>query len=151
MTLETATPTFGLFVPTLRPWNLSIHKPPVPTAPAMRRSLIGGGGRPRISRKETARKVEESEESDDDMGFGLFDDGPAPVMAAPAVAVTSKGNVSATFQVPGLISIPSDNGAHNVTIVELKLNATMSWLAVPKESSQVHLRVCLSAYQAPPF
>jgi hypothetical protein len=52
-----------------------------------------------------------------------------------------KGNVSATFQVPGMISIPSDGVAHNVTIAELKLSASMSWVCVPKKDMKVHLKV----------
>jgi hypothetical protein len=39
--------------------------------------------------------------------------------------VTSKGNVSATFEVPGVISIPSDGEAHNVTIIQLELDASV--------------------------
>jgi hypothetical protein len=52
-----------------------------------------------------------------------------------------KGNVSATFQVPGMINIPSDGVAHNVTIAELKLAASMSWVCVPKKDMKVHLKV----------
>ena len=55
--------------------------------------------------------------------------------------ITSKGNVSATFTVPGTITIPSDNSAHNVTITQLKLDATMSWIAVPKIDARVRLSV----------
>jgi hypothetical protein len=53
----------------------------------------------------------------------------------------AKGNVSATFQVPGMISIPSDGDAHNVTITELKLSASMSWVCIPKMDTKVHLKV----------
>ncbi|KAG5637324.1 hypothetical protein H0H81_004970 [Sphagnurus paluster] len=53
--------------------------------------------------------------------------------------VSSKGNVNATFQVPGLLTIPSDGAAHNVTIAELKLNAAMSWVCVPKKDTKTHL------------
>lgn len=55
--------------------------------------------------------------------------------------VASKGNVNATFEVPGLISIPSDGVAHNVTIVQLQLEATMSWVSVPKKDPNTHLSV----------
>ena len=61
------------------------------------------------------------------------------------LTVMSKGNVSATFQVPGIISIPSDGNAHNVTIAQLKLNATMSWVCVPKVDTKVHLKVSSSS------
>ena len=55
--------------------------------------------------------------------------------------VSSKGNVTATFSVPGLMTIPSDGVAHNVTIVKLSLDAGMEWVTVPKQQSKVHLKV----------
>lgn len=58
-----------------------------------------------------------------------------------ASITSSKGDISATFQVPGLITIPSDGTAHNVTIAELSLDAVMSWIAVPKKDTRVHLKV----------
>lgn len=67
---------------------------------------------------------------------------PPPQMAKRELVVSSKGNVTATFQVPGLISVPTDDESHNVTIAELKLDATMSWVAVPKKETKVHLTVC---------
>jgi len=60
-------------------------------------------------------------------------------MGSAGAAVTSKGNVSATFRVPGLVSIPCDGDAHNFTIVELGLKAAMSWVAVPKIDAKTHL------------
>jgi hypothetical protein len=59
------------------------------------------------------------------------------------LAVTSKGDGRfnhSVFQVPGLISIPCDGMAHNVTIVELKeLETKLLWFAVPKIDTRVHL------------
>ncbi|RXW13249.1 hypothetical protein EST38_g12604 [Candolleomyces aberdarensis] len=54
--------------------------------------------------------------------------------------VSSKGNITATFSVPGLMTIPSDNVAHKVTIVKLSLDATMEWVSVPKRDAKVHLK-----------
>ena len=59
------------------------------------------------------------------------------------LAVSSKGNISATFTVPGTITIPSDGVAHNVTIVQLNLDSTMSWVSVPKVDAKTHLNVSL--------
>ena len=53
-----------------------------------------------------------------------------------------RGNVSAMFQVPGMIGILSDGDAHNVTITELQLSASMSWVWVPKKDTKVDLMVC---------
>ncbi|TDL23087.1 hypothetical protein BD410DRAFT_814727 [Rickenella mellea] len=95
-------------------------------------------GPPVLLRKTNVQAVEEMEESDDEMGFGIFDDEPS--MAHREIGVSSTGNVSATFQVPGLITVPSDGQQHNVTIVQLKLDATLSWISVPKEDTKTHLK-----------
>lgn len=82
------------------------------------------------------------EESDDDMGFGLFDDSVGGAMQHRGLSVTSKGGISATFQVPGSITVPSDGASHNVTVVQLDLDAVMSWVSVPKLDAKSHLKVC---------
>ncbi|KAG5640964.1 hypothetical protein DXG03_006525 [Asterophora parasitica] len=125
LTLETATPTFGLGVPTLDQWTLSVYRSPpldvLPTAVLHPAPLL----------KSRAVKRGKSALTDSEYS--------APTVAHRELQVTSKGTVSATFEVPGLISIPSDNAAHNVTIAELKLGATMSWVCVPKKDSKMHL------------
>ena len=55
--------------------------------------------------------------------------------------VSSSGNITATFSIPGLMSVPSDDVAHNVTIAKLDLDAKMTWVAVPKVDTKVHLNV----------
>ena len=135
LTLETVTPTMGQTIPTLEPWTLSEYRPrPAWRAVATRR---------RRSVKEEV-EVDAEVDEDDDMGFGLFGDEPAP--AAPmAMRITSKGDISATFIVPGLISVPSDGETHSVTVCELALNAVMSWVAVPKSNLKAHMMVCICA------
>jgi hypothetical protein len=134
LTLETAAPTFGVGVPTLNPWNLSIFKP----APETHYVPAPSAAPPRALARGLQRSVALG-----DAGFN--DDGQIMLaMEHSKLSVMSKGNVSATFQVPGMISIPSDNNAHNVTIVQLKLNATMSWICVPKQDTKVHLKVLSS-------
>jgi hypothetical protein len=64
-----------------------------------------------------------------------------PMMAHATSNVQSRGNVSATFQVPGLVTIPSDGEKHTFTIVQLNLEAEMSWVVVPKKDLRVHLKV----------
>jgi len=62
-------------------------------------------------------------------------------MVHESTVVTSQGNVNATFRVPGTTTIPSDEEEHNVTIAELDLEATMSWVCIPKGDTRVHLKV----------
>ena len=57
------------------------------------------------------------------------------------------GNISATFRVPNKITVPSDSSSHSVTIVKLKLDATLSWVSVPKKDRGVYLGVRLSFLQ----
>ncbi|KAF8799602.1 hypothetical protein BYT27DRAFT_7149586 [Phlegmacium glaucopus] len=127
LTLETATPTFGLEVPRLIPWNISIYQQPQLRS-LKRGSAFGSimpGQAPSPSMK---RKV-----------GGQSEPSGQPNMQDRFLDVSSTGNVSATFQVPGLISIPSDGIAHNVTIAKLTLDATMSWVCVPKKDTKTHL------------
>ena len=128
LTLETATPTFGINIPALSPWTLSVSKPMVMA------SKSRGYKAKSIIRERSATNFEES---DDDMGFGLFDGEPT---WHSSMTASSKG-ISATYRVPGLINIPSDNASHSVTIVQLKLDSTMSWVAVPKVDLKMHLKV----------
>ena len=121
ITLETATPTFGLELPTLLIWNLHHYSQPL----VQTRALRSGGLTRTIHRKI----------SSDSGDLAFFD------MSHISTAVTSKGNVNATFEVPGKITIPSDEEHHNVTIAELDLEATMSWVCVPKGDTRVHLKV----------
>lgn len=77
----------------------------------------------------------EVEESDDDMGFALFDDGPGPTVIA------SQGNVNATYAIAGNATIPSDGVEHLVTVAQLKLDSTIEWSVAPKKDTRVHLKV----------
>ncbi|KAF5374163.1 hypothetical protein D9615_008847 [Tricholomella constricta] len=115
LTLETATPTFGVGVPTLDPWNLSLYRE------SQLESYSAASAAPMAN---VRRKVGR---------------GQGQVVSHREMQVSSKGNVSATFEVPGLITIPSDGAAHNVTIAELKLAARMSWVCVPKKDTKTHL------------
>ncbi|TFK31126.1 hypothetical protein BDQ12DRAFT_307927, partial [Crucibulum laeve] len=136
LTLETATPTFGLGVPTLDPWTLSIYRPPVYKG-KMKNSLgFGGGGAPQA---QLIWSPPESWTYSAGPSSGAVYESDASSIQHRGLHVSSKGNISATFGVPGMISIPSDNVAHNVTIVKLQLDATMSWVSVPKKDAKTHL------------
>ncbi|TFK38963.1 mucoidy inhibitor A [Crucibulum laeve] len=144
LTLETASPTFDVVLPTLWPWNLIVHDPTVQQpqfipasyasqAPIMMAQMIPSGSRShRRSRSSRSRSRSRSRSPrhmrvpEEDIEHRVFD-------------VSSKGNVNATFRVPGKISIPSDGKKHNVTIAQLELNAPMQWVCVPKMDVRVHL------------
>lgn len=87
----------------------------------------------------------EADALEDDMGFGLFDSEGG--MEHRGLSVSSKGGISATFRVPGSITVPSDGAAHNVTVTQLKLDASMSWVTVPKIDAKTHLKVFVSRFR----
>ncbi|KAJ2920688.1 hypothetical protein H1R20_g16407, partial [Candolleomyces eurysporus] len=150
VTLETAMLTLDQSVPELKTWNLSIYKPAPPpfSSRDTPRSLLGYGKKdkkvsPRWAQPEsysadcaTASEAS-SDECDEEGGAST-----QPVVHATA-AVTSKGSVNATFRIPGLITIPSDCVAHNVTVATLTPEAKLTWLSVPSADSRVHLTAVL--------
>ncbi|KAF8960056.1 hypothetical protein BDZ97DRAFT_1906024 [Flammula alnicola] len=117
ITLETATPTFDLELPYLDIWKISETM----SAAATRRLSVGG---------KRARKI-------------LADPDDLDYAPHKATVVTSKGNVNATFRIPGKSTIPSNEEAHDVTIAELQLDANMSWMCIPKGDDQVHLKATI--------
>ncbi|KAJ7262959.1 hypothetical protein C8J57DRAFT_1183686 [Mycena rebaudengoi] len=122
--LETSNPTFGFGLPQLSPWNLQVqHHMYVASAKSGRSLSLGPRGAATRSAivDEYGATIKSSE------------------MEYATATVSSKGNITATFRVPGLVTIPSDGEAHNFTIVELDFKATMSWVSVPKMDSKTHL------------
>ncbi|GLB45277.1 putative mucoidy inhibitor A [Lyophyllum shimeji] len=140
LTLETASPTFGLDIPALYPWRLyvSYSAPTIKSKsmtsysiaqtrarlPSITRGTMGGGEN---GTHLTAALLGGGDENTETMGHR-------------GLAVTSKGGISATFQVPGSITVPSDGASHNVTVVQLKLDASMSWVTVPKIDVKTRLK-----------
>ncbi|KAJ7205272.1 hypothetical protein GGX14DRAFT_522742 [Mycena pura] len=136
LTLETSTPTFGLDIPQLQPWNLEVMR----FMPRKSKSLYVRNRESVAFRATDALKGGAPGAAGDynhsDSGSVENDVGE---MRLGGAAVTSRGNVSATFRVPGLVSIPSDGEAHNFTIVQLTFKAEMSWVSVPKIDTKAHI------------
>ncbi|KDR77584.1 hypothetical protein GALMADRAFT_245733 [Galerina marginata CBS 339.88] len=131
LTLETATPTFGLGLPTLTPWALSIYRPPVyMTAPHP--------GMPPPNPSGALRSVSGF---DEELTRARARPGSRPIAhRAMEVSAKSGAGVSATFGVPGLMSVPTDGVPHSVTIARLALEADLSWVCVPKKDCRVNLK-----------
>ncbi|CAE6435542.1 unnamed protein product [Rhizoctonia solani] len=124
LTLSTASPQLGSKVPKLFAWKIGFPEPPVHRAVAVRSLSLA---------------AEEVEESDDDMGFGLFDGGPEPQMVSRQAHVATAGVLSATFGIPGRSDIPSDEGSHKVVVTVLNLEADLEWICVPRDKESVFL------------
>lgn len=73
--------------------------------------------------------------------IGAANDELRPDMFNPIASVHREGAMGATFRIPGLVTVPSDNQAHNITIAEMELDATLYWITVPKEDRRIHLQV----------
>ena len=114
ITLETTNPTFGLDIPVLPAWNLTLENPPRP-------SSVGA------VRYRQKKKV-------------LLDEAEIGYVQHQVAQITSTGSVHATFRIPGLTTIPSDD-EHTVTIADLRLDAKVTWVCIPKADTRVHLEV----------
>ncbi|KAF8194400.1 hypothetical protein K438DRAFT_1588438 [Mycena galopus ATCC 62051] len=133
LTLETSTPTFGLGIPQLPAWNLDVNRY---GGMKMMKSRAPGMNVDLLERLRSDRK--ESLSANEGGGGDLLEE--MEPMDYSGAAVTSKGNFSATFRVPGIVTIPSDGEAHNFTIVQLSLKAEMSWISVPKVDTKAHIQ-----------
>jgi hypothetical protein len=138
LTLETAIPTFGLKIPQLEPWTLSTYRPSPPPPVMVQCSSASIMSRTSSPRRSARRVLESScDYEDNDRSASSIDNRD--------FLVSSKGDINASFSVPGLISIASDNDARNVTIVKLALDASMSWISIPKKEAKAHLTVSFLA------
>ncbi|KAH9475070.1 Protein F37C4.5 [Psilocybe cubensis] len=127
ITLETSQPTFGVELPELKPWKITYEMPSSKRTRQTARKCTGGKAARRQVVSTPAEPDSDEDEDEDMMEFDVS-------------TVTSKGNVNATFLVPGLTTVPSDQEEHGVTIAELLLEAEISWICIPQGSTQVHLQ-----------
>ncbi|RXW17065.1 hypothetical protein EST38_g8784 [Candolleomyces aberdarensis] len=141
MTLETATPSFDKTLPTLGPWTIRAYKPapypvilsgsmpaPLPAYHAVLQRPISPSWRRSRSRSSSPGEV-------------MYHT-PAtvrPTILPQLAMVSSLGDVSATFGVPGITTIPSDGARHTVTIASLELDAKLCWVSVPKKDAKTYL------------
>ncbi|KAF8324090.1 hypothetical protein DL93DRAFT_96034 [Clavulina sp. PMI_390] len=128
LTLSTASPTVGSTIPTLD----MIRIAPIRPRPIAHSSSTSRGEM-RKKRKQSSETVaSEREESDDDMGFGLFDGGPS-------IDVKEAG-LSFTYGIAGKSSIPSNEDWHRVSIANINLPAELEWVTVPRKLTSAFLR-----------
>ncbi|KAF8324105.1 hypothetical protein DL93DRAFT_97592 [Clavulina sp. PMI_390] len=133
LTLSTASPTIGSAIPNLEMLRITPIRPLV-----MPPTMAPPGGKSFKKRKESlARTMSRSamiepEEFDDDMAFGLFDDGPA--------VDVKEGGLSLTYGIGGKSSIPSNTDWHRVSIANIDLPAELEWITVPRKLTSAFLR-----------
>nr|GAT47653.1 predicted protein [Mycena chlorophos] len=144
LTLETSRPTFGANIPELQPWDLHVYRPARPTvimAPAQPAAVIVPPGFRYSRSRSPARSWRDRSRSPSFRHHRRRSRTPPPpeIQFPTAEVISSGAGVSATFRVPGTVSLPSDGQVHNFTIVKLLLDAQMSWVCVPKLDTKVHL------------
>ena len=99
------------------------------------------------SRRRSPSSV--TEESDDDMGFCYFDDGPTPdlVHVAPlpqlaqSTAAISKNPMLISYTVEELTIIPSDGVSYKVLVATVPFEAVITHIATPRKSPIAYLQV----------
>ncbi|KAG6913445.1 hypothetical protein DXG01_006788, partial [Tephrocybe rancida] len=126
ITLETVDPTFGADIPSLSPWTVSWEKR---ILPFLTRQSTASRSAGRTSSAPGAAPKEEDI---------LDDEGEDTILQSSSAIV--KGVISAEFQPPGTITIPSDNAEHHIVVSELTFGATMPWVSVPKANSKAYLK-----------
>ncbi|EIN10081.1 hypothetical protein PUNSTDRAFT_102081 [Punctularia strigosozonata HHB-11173 SS5] len=155
--LSTATSdTFAKGIPALPSWRVTpVYRAPSPPFPPPPGALPPSVIRPmvRLSARKTSMATataEANEESDDDMGFAIFDDDMAgggdrereherrAMMTEPGTIV-SESALSLSYAVEGKSSIPSDGESHQVSIASLTFEAKTSYVAVPRVEPVVYL------------
>jgi len=90
--------------------------------------------------------VEEEEQSDEDMAFGLFGDTPpAPVVPLPqlaqSAAAISKSPMNISYTVEALTTIPSDGISHKVLVATVPFEAVITHVTTPRKSPIAYLQV----------
>ena len=146
-----------------RPDSLVIEPPPSPSTPCIpvssrssrsprRRSRVV-----RICRSYSPTPPGSSQAqasiagSDQEMGFGLFDNGdavpsdPVPVVLLPQLAqsatVISKSPITVSYMVEALTTIPSDGLSHKVLVATIPFEAIITHVTTPRKSPIAYLQV----------
>lgn len=132
VTLEVATATFGVVLPVISPWKLSICKAPVTAKASNANSFM----RRVVSVLGVEKDSEDFDEHTDDVDY--LDDSPSYHF----IQVTSNGELSATYPIPSPINVPSDGSKHNFTIREFDLFGQLTWILIPKYDTRTRLMVC---------
>ena len=132
VTLETATPSFDKTLPTLSLWTIGAHRP----APIRRPVAVPSPATTMMQQPCTITIPSPLPPT-------MMGHMPPQSIVIQTATVSSVGEVSATFAVPGLSNIPSDEAQHTVTVALLELDAKLCWVSVPKKDAKTYLNVSL--------
>ncbi|MEO0472622.1 MAG: mucoidy inhibitor MuiA family protein [Bacteroidota bacterium] len=126
--ISTARPKIGGNPPELKPMLVDRVRPPKPKVAAapMKKSTV------RASRSAGLEMAKE-------MSWGGAElEEAAPVMESPEAKVESESN-SVRFHIDGASNVPPDNNQHQLNIMQTRIKADITYLAVPAKSPLVYL------------
>ncbi|ESK92191.1 mucoidy inhibitor a [Moniliophthora roreri MCA 2997] len=132
--LETNSPSYNSEIPELLPWNLSQYNEQSPWGPST--MVHSAAQAPQFSPTSPGYLLTSPAFSPTSPAFSPAS--PMPVLHAEPVL--GQGNINATFRVPGTMTISDDGQAHSVSVAQLKLDANLEWICVPKVDKKVHLK-----------
>ncbi|KAJ3505935.1 hypothetical protein NLJ89_g7153 [Agrocybe chaxingu] len=136
LTLETASPSSSVTLPTISPWRLKLWKAP-PAGPVERPSK-----RKRHSRfldVEAEVSDTDDEECEEVSEEDEFCEDRRADLAYPSADVSSRGDLGMAFRLPGFVSIPSDGEIRTFTIKELELPSKLTRFAIPRVDTRTHM------------
>jgi uncharacterized protein (TIGR02231 family) len=120
LTLATARPSLSRSLPELQPWYVRPPSPPVPMPRAVVQSAPATA--PMAARAKAAPQVET---------FGAAP-APAEMEAEVVVAEEEASGTAVTYAIPGVVSVPPDGAAHNVTMAQFRLIPQLDYVSAPR-------------------
>ncbi|KAH6893667.1 hypothetical protein BKA70DRAFT_1200978 [Coprinopsis sp. MPI-PUGE-AT-0042] len=154
--LETASPTFGMAIPSLSRWTVRSQRSAPPWR-AVSRSRSRSPRRMRPAPQVIMPPSMRAPIPSDPRLYTRRNVSPHYAPASPSISppppiipfanrdITTNddgtsSSIAASFVVPGKMTIPSDSASHIVAIAEIPAEADLEWVCVPKRDSRVYLK-----------
>jgi uncharacterized protein (TIGR02231 family) len=150
LTLSTARPSLGGGAPELRPWVVDVM-PEEPVALARFSEEAAVAGKRAKSRDVGAVANSQNQQFLNATGGMPAPEAPAIRDASELAAVVEANATSATFRIPGPVSILANNSMQKVSIASAKLAATLQYEATPKMVEAAFLSAAASNTTDYPF
>jgi hypothetical protein len=129
--------------PSLHPWNLSVGtqlhcmRRRTSYTPSYPRSLSRSRSR---DRRRSSPEYFRDRERDHRGRYPVMTP-PIMLQPYPAEVTSGKSAISATFQIPGRVNIPSDGLKHHVTIAKMTFTSKVLWYSMPMRDIKTYLKV----------
>jgi len=152
LTLSTARPNQNARLPLLGTWTIGLQgQGPPSVVPAFPTEFETRDQGVKLTVKpQNSARIDEAQSSSGPVDYEGFIDHGQPITQAKneAAKVVDNGPV-ATFEVPGTVTIPSDNQPHRTTVDQIALEADFAYEATPKLVEAAFLRATVANGKAP--